>query len=102
MSDHGSGTAFKGTSTRVMKGYVTVVPSLCKGCGLCMVQCPQSCIGWSDVLGVYGTPSVLVDDSRCILCGRCELICPDCAITVTFVPKPQRGRPPVLADWTEA
>lgn|GEM_PF-1463830 len=101
MNDNGARMPFKGKAIRVRKGYVTVLPALCKGCGLCMARCPQSCIGWSDVLGVYGTPSVLVDDSRCILCGNCELICPDCAIAVTYVPKPQRGQPPVLAEWAE-
>lgn len=52
---------FSAKSTRVRKGYVTVMPALCKGCGLGIESCAQSCIGWSDVLGVYGTPSVPVD-----------------------------------------
>jgi 2-oxoglutarate ferredoxin oxidoreductase subunit delta len=38
-------------------------------------------MSWSDVLGVYGTPSVEIND-ECIACGICQTTCPDCAISV--------------------
>ena len=62
-------------------GFFTVFPSLCKGCGLCMVKCPMKAIEWSDTLGIYGTPAVEIN-SNCVACGICQL-CPDCAIVVT-------------------
>ncbi|MFA4884869.1 MAG: 4Fe-4S dicluster domain-containing protein [Desulfotomaculaceae bacterium] len=46
-------------------------------CGLCVEKCPVDCIDWSDILGVYGTPSVKADN-RCIACGICQNVCPDC------------------------
>jgi len=44
-------------------------------------------MSWSDVLGVYGTPSVEVSD-KCTSCGTCQTVCPDCAITVVRRKKP--------------
>jgi len=60
------------------KGQWAIFPGLCKGCGLCIEKCPVKCIGWSDGLGVYGTPRVDADMEKCI----CQLVCPDCAIRV--------------------
>lgn len=63
------------------KGFWTTFPGLCKGCGLCIEKCPKKALAWSDVLGVYGTPSVEVNE-LCIACGICASFCPDCAILV--------------------
>jgi 2-oxoglutarate ferredoxin oxidoreductase subunit delta len=64
------------------KGLWAVFPGLCKGCGLCIEKCPVKCIDWSEGLGVYGTPRVEADMKKCILCGICQMVCPDCAIRV--------------------
>lgn len=64
------------------KGFWTVFQHLCKGCGLCIEKCPQKCIEWSKNLGVYGTPSVIVEKEKCITCGICQNVCPDCALLV--------------------
>ncbi len=72
---------FNGESVELKKSIWTLFPGLCKGCGLCVEKCPVDCIDWSDQLGVYGTPSVKADD-RCVACGICQNVCPDCAIRV--------------------
>lgn len=64
------------------KGEWSVFPQLCKGCGLCIEKCPVKCIAWSEGLGVYGTPRVAADMKECIVCGICQMVCPDCAIRV--------------------
>ncbi len=64
------------------KGSWAVFPSLCKGCLLCVEKCPTKCISTSQTLGAYGTPAVQVDADKCIVCGICETVCPDCAILV--------------------
>lgn len=64
------------------KGNWAVFPDLCKGCGLCIEKCPVKCIRWSEDLGVYGTPRVEADMGKCIVCGICQMVCPDCAIRV--------------------
>lgn len=49
----------------------------CKGCGICVQVCP------ADVYGADrdGKP-VLVQPDLCIWCERCELYCPDFAISL--------------------
>lgn len=70
------------------KGTHTLFPSLCKGCGLCIIKCPQEALSWSDLLGAYGNPAVISNDN-CNLCGICQIICPDCAIRVD---KKEKGK----------
>lgn len=65
-----------------VKATWAVFPNLCKGCGLCIEKCPVKCITWSEELGVYGTPRVQADGDKCIACGLCQLVCPDCALLV--------------------
>ncbi|MDA8210680.1 MAG: 4Fe-4S binding protein [Clostridia bacterium] len=66
------------------KGRFTLYTGLCKGCGLCIEKCPTGVLDWNDVLGVYGTPSVLpvAKGKVCTGCGICQQLCPDCAIKV--------------------
>ena len=73
---------WESTSYDNAKGQWTVFAGLCKGCGLCIEKCPVKCIGWSEGLGVYGTPRVEVNMEKCIVCGICQMVCPDCAIRV--------------------
>ncbi|OAT86118.1 4Fe-4S binding protein [Desulfotomaculum copahuensis] len=82
--------AFKGRTLELEKGFWTVFPGLCKGCGLCIQKCPKKCLAWSDVLGVYGTPSIEPND-ECIACGICQNVCPDCAIMVEKKKKAKAG-----------
>ena len=55
---------------------------LCKGCGLCIEKCPTQVIYWSDTLGFMGTPAVNPRMEGCIVCGICELVCPEPAISI--------------------
>jgi len=73
--------AFKPRTLDLEQGFFTLFPGLCKGCGLCREKCPKQCIAWSNVLGVYGTPTVEAND-ECIACGICQRVCPDCAIHI--------------------
>ena len=59
-----------------------VIPKLCKGCGICIEKCPVKAISFSDTLGVYGTPTPIIDIEKCIACGNCFRFCPDSAIKV--------------------
>ena len=69
------------------RGEWTVFPGLCKGCGLCIEKCPTATLDWCDTLGIYGTPIPNVKDSiLCTSCKKCQLSCPDCAISVEIIP----------------
>lgn len=54
----------------------------CKGCGICAAFCPK------ETLEVVGEKVRLKENSACILCGQCELRCPDFAI---YVEKTEEG-----------
>ncbi len=69
-----------------IKGRWSVFPGLCKGCGLCIEKCPTKIIEWSKALGIYGTPAVRLNEAdKCIACKMCQIVCPDCAISVDKV-----------------
>ncbi len=64
------------------KGDWVIFPYLCKGCGLCLAKCPVKALSFGKTPGVYSNPTPIVDQKKCILCGLCEEVCPDCAITI--------------------
>lgn len=65
-----------------------IFDGLCKGCGLCIQKCPTKALSFSkEHLGIYGSPAIEVDLSKCIACGICELVCPDSAIKVDKLKK---------------
>lgn len=74
----------------VSRGKVTINAGYCKGCGLCLVKCPQKSLQWSAYLGIYSTPAVELNPQTCDLCGQCALICPDSAVSVEYIPRPKR------------
>lgn len=58
-------------------------PDQCKGCGICLEQCPTHALSWSsDKLNFISRPIPEVNLDKCIACGICEQVCPDCAIRV--------------------
>jgi len=62
---------------------IVVFHGLCKGCGLCLLKCPQKAISFSTKdLGVFSTPTVEINLNKCQLCGICETTCPDFALKV--------------------
>lgn len=55
----------------------------CKGCGLCVLFCPQKTLRMSSELNDQGHqyPEV-IDPALCTACGMCFRMCPDGAIQV--------------------
>ncbi|OGW13413.1 MAG: hypothetical protein A3G93_01555 [Nitrospinae bacterium RIFCSPLOWO2_12_FULL_45_22] len=66
------------------KGEVVINEILCKGCELCIVFCPQSCITLSQ--GKINPEGYLLpvisEPEKCNACGICGQMCPDMAISV--------------------
>lgn len=56
----------------------------CKGCSLCVSACPKKIVALSVTkLNARGFhPAEILDETACISCGFCALMCPDCVITV--------------------
>ncbi|MEW5802341.1 MAG: ferredoxin family protein [bacterium] len=64
-------------------GRIKIDPQRCKGCELCMSQCPQKAIIIGGSLNRYGYYSaVFQHPERCTGCGLCAEMCPDLAISV--------------------
>ncbi len=75
---------FKANVTVNGKGRFYLFQDLCKGCGLCIEKCPSKTIGWSERVGIYGSPTVEPGhgEKDCVACKMCQIICPDCAILI--------------------
>ena len=54
----------------------------CKGCYLCIVNCPNNLIKVSDKLNVKGVKPAVFSGGKCSGCTMCALICPECIIEV--------------------
>ena len=59
-----------------------ILPSRCKGCGICIAKCPVAALSFGEELGVIATPVPKVNLERCIACGNCRNFCPDSAISI--------------------
>ena len=77
------------------KGYVEIAIEGCKGCNLCVINCPTDCLALntSDT-NSYGLHySYLAEPEKCIGCANCAVMCPDAAITVYREKKEKAAQP---------
>lgn len=56
---------------------VTVREEWCKGCGMCILNCPKEAIYLSRHYNSSGYATVEVDCKKCVFCGNCYTVCPD-------------------------
>ena len=67
---------------KIMEKKLRLNPERCKGCGLCVSNCPKKVLGLEKTRlnkKVY-RPITILNITNCIKCGICTLICPDLAI----------------------
>ena len=62
--------------------YIKIDKNKCKSCYLCIDVCPKKLIKKSEETGKSGEQIVEFsdDNSQCIGCAQCALVCPDVAI----------------------
>jgi 2-oxoglutarate ferredoxin oxidoreductase subunit delta len=62
---------------------IKINKSKCKGCYLCVVNCPNGLIKVSTDLNMKGVkPVYFAASKKCTGCGMCAIVCPDCVIEV--------------------
>ncbi|WP_455645258.1 4Fe-4S dicluster domain-containing protein [Methanosphaera sp.] len=55
---------------------------LCKGCYICVDICPCDVYTPSEELNYKGVCIPIPDNTKCVKCQLCTLMCPDQAITI--------------------
>lgn len=74
-----------------VKGWIEVDPRYCKGCELCVSECPQKALALDlEHLTPKGYHPVYLVSDECTGCGICAVICPEAALTV-YREIPQRA-----------
>lgn len=68
-----------------MKAEVFILEERCKGCGICVEICQPRVLEMSEKKNAqdYRVPMV-VRPEDCLVCGLCEMFCPDFAIWATL------------------
>ena len=61
---------------------IKINKSRCKGCYLCVVNCPNGLIKISGDLNVKGVKSVFFSVGKCTGCSMCAMVCPEGIIEV--------------------
>lgn len=57
--------------------------NLCKGCRLCVGQCPRGAIVPLEEVNKRGYNIISVNEEQCIGCGICYTVCPDYVYSIT-------------------
>jgi len=66
-----------------VQGAIVVDIERCKGCEVCVVNCPSDTIGISaEVNGKGYNYAYMVAPETCTGCTNCAIVCPDGVITV--------------------
>lgn len=67
----------------IQQGVIEIDAERCKGCELCVYECPAHTLRLSDEVNLRGfRHSEQIRPDHCIGCASCALICPDGCITV--------------------
>lgn len=66
--------------------YIVIDTDRCKGCYLCVDECPKKLLKISEKVNNLGVKLVEFDDpnNECLGCAMCATRCPDIAITEVF------------------
>ena len=65
-----------------INGHVTIDIENCKGCELCIVECPQETLGLDNNINKKGYHYAVMVEDTCTGCTNCALVCPEAIITV--------------------
>ncbi len=64
------------------KGAIEIDMDRCKGCSVCVANCPTDSISLSKMVNGKGYHYAEMVGDACIGCSNCAVVCPDSVITV--------------------
>jgi len=65
-----------------LHGHIQINIENCKGCELCVNECPQESLQMSKNINKKGYHYAVLVDDTCTGCTNCALVCPEAIITV--------------------
>lgn len=66
-----------------VRGAVVVDKEACKGCGICVNECPSGVLALYKEVNSRGYHySYMENPENCIGCANCGVVCPDTCITI--------------------
>jgi 2-oxoglutarate ferredoxin oxidoreductase subunit delta len=85
-----------------LKGWIEVNELYCKGCELCISECPQHVLSLDlEHLTSKGYHPVHLHSDGCTGCAICAIVCPEAALTI-YRETPARAQAPVTEDQNGA
>lgn len=76
------------------RGHVSIEAEHCKGCELCVDECPQDCLQMSLNINQLGYHYAVLSEDTCTGCINCALVCPEAVITVYRAGRKQKASTP--------
>ncbi len=65
-----------------IKGAITVKIERCKGCGVCVANCPTDTLQLAKEVNAKGYNYAEMKADTCTGCSNCAIVCPDGVIDV--------------------
>ncbi|MFC1535832.1 ferredoxin family protein [Candidatus Neomarinimicrobiota bacterium] len=79
-------------------GHVKIEIENCKGCELCVNECPQDSLKMSKNINIKGYHYAVLNDDTCTGCTNCALVCPEAIITVYRESKTRKEKIATITD----
>ncbi|MFC1784331.1 ferredoxin family protein [Candidatus Neomarinimicrobiota bacterium] len=79
-------------------GHVKIEIENCKGCELCVNECPQDSLEMSKNINKKGYHYAVLNDDTCTGCTNCALVCPEAIITVYRESKTAKEKIVTISD----
>ena len=83
------------------RGTVHFEIDTCKGCELCIEECPQESLVLSPRINKQGYHYAVLVKDNCTGCTNCALVCPDAVITVYRESKKKKIPVATISNVTE-
>ncbi len=81
-----------------LHGHIKIEIENCKGCELCVNECPQNSLTMSKNINKKGYYYAVLKDDTCTGCTNCALVCPEAIITVYRESKTAKEKIATISD----